>query len=153
MLPESLKVDLQRQLERARVWHDQDLAEGFGQVHLPHALDRKYPNANREWCWQYVFPAEKRARDPQTGVERRHHVQEENLQRAVKEAARRAGIAKPVTPHVLRHSFATHLLAGNADLRSIQLLLGHGSLAATQRYLGIGQEALRQTCLAAHPRF
>ena len=134
MLPESLVAPLKQHLFDVRRLHNQDLEQGLGAVYLPDALERKYPNANREWGWQYVFPADRLSTDPRSGITRRHHADESGLQKAVREAARAAGIAKPVGPHTFRHSFATHLLQANYDIRTVQELLGHKDVKTTMIY-------------------
>jgi integrase len=125
MLPGSLKGPLAEHLKRVKLPHELDLAAGQGRVYLPYALSQKYPAADREWGWQYVFPAASLSRDPRGGMVRRHHVGEQGLQRAVKDAVRLAGIVKPASCHSLRHSFATHLLEAGYDIRTVQELLGH----------------------------
>lgn len=134
MLPNSLKPQLTQHLEVVRRIHEGDLADGYGRVPLPKALVRKYPKAATDWAWQWVFPQQCRWRDPVTGEQGRHHVHETLVQRAVKDAARKAGISKKVTCHTLRHSFATHLLESGYDIRTIQELLGHSSVNTTMIY-------------------
>ncbi len=133
-LPHCLVEKLREHLERVKCTHEQDIANGDGLVYIPSALARKYPRAGREWRWQYVFPSVRMSRDPRSGVRRRHHVHESNLQKAVKKAAQEAGISKQVGCHTLRHCFATHLLQDGADIRTVQELLGHADVSTTMIY-------------------
>ena len=137
MLPDSTRDRLQDHLIEVRALHKHDLEEGFGSVYLPHALERKYPHADRDWKWQYVFPASRRGVDPRSGIERRHHLHESVIRKAVYAAARAAGVTKKVSCHTFRHSFATHLLMAGHDIRTIQELLGHKDVKTTMIYTHI----------------
>jgi integron integrase len=150
-LPDSIIPSLQHQIERVRLLHDEDLVSGCGEVHLPYALEKKYPNASSELIWQYLFPAPKPSLDPRTlpspsgrgaggeGKQRRHHIDSSGLQRAVKEAARKAALQKRVTCHTFRHSFATRLLQNGYDIRTVQELLGHKDVRTTMIYTHVLQ--------------
>jgi integron integrase len=140
MVPASLVAPLTVHLERVKERHELATARGFGGVELPFALDRKYPRAHLDWAWQYVFPSANPSTDPRSGVRHRHHMLEATVQRAVRAAAQRAGIMKPVSPHTFRHCFATHLLEAGYDIRTVQELLGHKDVSTTQIYIHVMQK-------------
>lgn len=133
-MPRALEQPLQKHLRRVQTLHQQDLADGYGRVELPYAQDCKYPNANREWCWQFVFPQDRPWRNSKTGEQGRHHIDESLFQRSLRTAVRNAGQTKRVTSHTFRHSFAMHLLADGYDIRTVQELLGHKDVRRTIRH-------------------
>jgi integron integrase len=139
LLPGALHTALRAQLVYAHRLHEEDLAQGLGAVYLPYALNRKYPDAEREWGWQYVFPSQQLSTEPGTDTIRRHHLDPSGLQKAIRNAARSIGLVKPVGPHTLRHCFATHLLEVGYDIRTVQELLGHKDVKTTQIYMHVLQ--------------
>ena len=140
ILPESLFQRLKEHLALVKSLHNDFLRKGYGEVELPYALSRKYPNAGWEWCWQYVFPAKSVSKDPRSGAVRRHHIHESVLQRAVKKAVRLSGIPKHIKCHTMRHCFATHLLEDGVDIRTVQELMGHKDIKTTMIYTHVMQK-------------
>jgi integron integrase len=134
VLPEGIKPDVEEHLQYVKRIHQEDLRLGFGRVYLPYALERKYPSADRQWGWQYVFPSKTLSVDPRSGIKRRHHMHESSIRKAIKQAAKMSGIVKPVGCHTLRHSFATQLLIDGYDIRTVQELLGHKDVSTTMIY-------------------
>lgn len=146
LLPASLRQPLHHQLKHTQVLHQQDLDQGLGAVYLPYALARKYPNANKEWGWQYVFPSNRLSVDPRSKQTRRHHLHETGLRKSIRQTAKALGFIKPIGPHTLRHCFATHLLENGYDIRTVQELMGHKSVETTMIYthvLNKGPKAVR----------
>jgi integrase len=146
MLPESIAEELKMHLQGTKLLHNQDLQKGYGSVYLPFALERKYPRAQYEWIWQFVFPSGNISKDPRSGIVRRHNLHESGLQKALKQAVRKAGVQKRVGFHTFRHSFATHLLQNGYDIRTVQELLGHKDVKTAMIYthvLNRGGKAVR----------
>lgn len=142
LLPTSLHEGLREHLREVKKTHEGDLGQGLGEVYMPNALARKYPNAGKEWCWQYVFPASKLANDPRSGKIRRHHIDSSTIQKVVKATVRSAEIAKPASVHTLRHSFATHLLIQGVNIRQVQDYMGHANVETTMIYTHVARELM-----------
>jgi len=145
LFPKSIQPEMREQLEKVKSLHEKDLAQGYGEVYLPDALARKYPHASKEFRWQYLFPSKKRSVDPRTGIERRHHVLESGLQKAVKVAVDRAGITKLIGCHTFRHSFATHMLEDSVNIRVVQELMGHADVKTTEIYTHVMEKDIAAT--------
>jgi integron integrase len=140
LFPEMLHEPVKAHLVKVKAMHEADLRKGYGSVYMPYALERKYPHAEKEWPWQYVFPSPRLSQDPRSGQMQRHHLFEAGIRRSVSQAVKKAGITKQASPHTFRHSFATHLLESGVDIRTIQKLLGHKNLSSTMIYTHIAQE-------------